>query len=219
MGSIRIFFKLSSTKIYSNIDIHQFLTWKNHNIDNVVAAVKRVAKQPFIQLLTILDELMKVIFTIMLESNDQNLIEQTYSTLVGVLGEANKNINSKYKPRIKEWIELHFKYSKVWRTLSVQQSRLLQWIASAEAIRAQSKDAGTDLKQRSAEMIRQLQHSMRGVKYLFNIMKRSCLLEIDEADTKENKNKITNEYNRQITALFLSMNRVMGLKQPKTVAG
>eukprot|EP01084_Bolivina_argentea_P063021 115127_1 len=217
--SIRIFFKLSSTKIYSNIDIHKFLTWKNHDIESVVAAVRRVARQPFVHLLTILDELMKCIFEIMLQSTDNNLIEQTYATLIGVLGEANKNTTVKYKPRIEEWIELHFKYSRVWRTLSIQQSRLLQWIASAEAVQAQSKEASTPLKQRSAEIIRQLQNCMRGIKYLFDIMKRSCQIEIDEARTISDKNKITNEYNRQITALFYSMNRVMGLKQPKTVAG
>ena len=130
----------------------------------MVAAVKRVAKQPFTQLLTILDELMSCIFTIFQDSNDAALIDQTYATLIGVLGEANKNTNIKYKPRIEEWIEHYFKYSKVWRILSIQQSRLLQWIASAEAVEAQSKDAPTALKQRSAEMIRQLQNSMRGVK-------------------------------------------------------
>eukprot|EP01084_Bolivina_argentea_P006400 12128_1 len=217
--SIRIYFKLSSTKIYSNIDIHKFLTWKNHNINHVVQAVKRVAKQPFTQLLTILDELMKCIFTIMLESTDNNLIEQTYATLIGVLGEANKNTTIKYKPRIEEWIELHFKYSRVWRTLSIQQLRLLQWIASEEAVLAESKDATTLIKQRSAEMIRQLQHSMRGVKYLFNIMKRSCQIEINQSKTQEIKNKISKEYNQQIALLFKSMNKIMGLKQPKTVAG
>ena len=59
------------------------------------------------------------------------------------------------------------------------------------------------LRQRCAEMTRQLQrqHSMRGIKYLFLIMKRSCVLELEPVDE-----------------LFKSLNRVMGLKQPQSVA-
>ncbi len=147
------------------------------------------------------------------------IIEQTYATLIGVLGEANKNTTIKYKPRIEEWIELQFIYSRIWRTLSIQQLRLLQWIASEEAVLAESKDATTSIKQRSAEMIRQLQHSMRGVKYLFNIMKRLCHIEINQSKTQEIKNKISKEYNEQISLLFISMNKIMRIKQPKTVAG
>merc|ERR1712013_359723 len=84
---------------------------------------------------------------------------------------------------------------------------------------AQKKDAGAVLKQRSAEMIRQLQHSMRGVKYLFLIMKRSCEIEVEAAATPALKQQVTDEYNRQISALFSSLNRVMALKQPKAVTG
>ena len=215
--SIRIFFKLSSTKIYSNIDIHQFLTWKDHEISLVVSALKRVARQPFPALLTILDSLMKNIFNVMLQSTNQSLIQQAYATLVSVLGEAKKNTTIKYQPRIENWIEKHFKFTKVWRTLSSQQLRLLQWISSSEAIEATKKDANTKLKQQSAEMIRQLQNSMRGSQYLFNIMKRSCQIEIEK--NINNKLEIQKEYNKQINSLFNCMNDVMSLKQPKAVAG
>lgn len=215
--SIRIFFKLSSTKIYSNIDIHIFLTWKQHDINKVISAIKRCARQPFVNLLTILDELMKNIFMIFLESDNQLLIEQTFATLIGILGEANKGTTIKYKPRIESWIELHFKYSKIWRILSIQQLRLLQWIASSDAISATKKDANTTLKQQSAEMIRQLQNMMRGIKYLFNIMRRSSQIECNQNPTK--RDIISQEYNKQINQLFNCMNRVMSLKQPKTVAG
>lgn len=96
------------------------LTWQTQSIATVVAAVKRVARQPFVKLLTILDELMAAIFSVFLECNDPSLIEQTYATLMGVLGEANKNTNMQYKPRVLQWIESHFAVSKVWRVLAVQ---------------------------------------------------------------------------------------------------
>ena len=156
--------------------------WRKHRGDlaSVVAAVKRVARQPFVQLLTILDELMAAIFFVFLECKEQNLIEQTYASLSGVLCEANKSTNAKYKRRVQR-IESHFQFARVWCTLAGQQSRLR--IALEEATAAQHKEVGPQLQQRSAEMIRQLQHSIKGVKKLFNIIKRSCEIETEAAVT------------------------------------
>lgn len=156
---------------------------------------------------------------VFMESSDSNLLEQTYATLIGILGEANKNTHIKYQPRIEDWIEAHFKCPKVWRTLTSQLSRLLKWIASDEAANAQNKGSDVALKKRSTQVIRQLHDCMRGVKFLFNIMKRSCEIEIEEASNQQEKDQITHEYNQQISSLFSSMNRMMSLKQPKAVTG
>jgi len=221
--SIRIHLKLSSTRIYSNIDIHQFLTWRQHeSVDTVIAAVKRVRSQQFVNLLTILDAFMRNLFEIMLSTENEALLEQTFATLVGVLGDLNKNTETQYKPRIEDWIAHHFEFASVWRILAVQTSRLLQWITSSEAVEYQDKNADALLKKRSHEMIRQLQNTMKGVKYLFHIMRRSSEIEIANCRSNSDEpeaQRISQEYHRSMSSLFQLLNRVMSLKQPKTVAG
>lgn len=120
---LRISIRLCSTKIYSNEHLHCLMTWRDHAEPEVVAAAKSLLKQPFLLLMCVFEELMAVVFAIfeVCGEDKPQLVEQTYATLVFVLGEANKNINAPFKRRIQHWIEDKFQCGGVWRTLALQQ--------------------------------------------------------------------------------------------------
>ena len=71
------------------------------------------------------------------------------------------------------------------------------------------------------DQIRTLQHSTRGIEFLFDIMKKSKDIEILKIENPQNKNDndIGGEYNRKIMELFSSLNWVMQLTKPAVVAG
>ena len=104
-----------STKIYSDIDIHRILNWKKYQINDIIDSIKRISKQPFDKLLIILDDLMKIIFEIMLISKDISLKESTFNALVSIFGEINKGVNIKYHNKIIKWIKNYFKYPYIWK--------------------------------------------------------------------------------------------------------
>ena len=63
--TIKVLYRLSSTKVLPDIDIHRFITWRHHPTAPVTAAVKRVARKNFVELLGIFDDLMKCVFEVM----------------------------------------------------------------------------------------------------------------------------------------------------------
>ena len=92
---------------------------------------------------------------------DPGLSDQTFSTLVSILGDINKAVNVQYSAKVMDWIKKYFKFPKVWQTLANQQLRLLKWIASADAVKAHRQDADPQIRASAHEWIRQLTSCMR----------------------------------------------------------
>ncbi|ETO31998.1 dedicator of cytokinesis 3, partial [Reticulomyxa filosa] len=214
----QIIYKMCSTKVLPDNDIHTFMTWEDQDPKTLASAIQRVQRKTFGELMQVLDEFMKVVFSIMSTLHkDPGMVEQSFFALVGVLGEVNKGVNIRFKNRIEEWIQNRFEYPGLWKVLADQILKLLKWIASEDAKKAETKDASPDLSKQGAEIARQLTKSMRGIQYLFLLMKRSVDLEIQ--NEKEAKLRIQTEYDNKINAIFDSLNRVMGLTEPRTVTG
>ncbi|ETN99248.1 SH3 domain-containing protein [Reticulomyxa filosa] len=215
---IQIQWRLCSTKILPDNDVHTFMTWEHQDTKTLAFAIQRVQRKPFGDLMQVLDEFMKVVFRIMSTlQRDPAMVEQSFFALVGILGEVNKGVNIRFKTRIEEWIQYRFEHPGIWKVLADQLLKLLKWIASDDAKKADGKDASPDLVRQGAEIARQLTKAMRGIQYLFLLMKRSVDLEIQK--DKEAKMRIQMEYDNRMNTIFECLNRVMGLTEPRTVPG
>eukprot|EP01084_Bolivina_argentea_P203609 347715_1 len=215
---VKIQFMLRSTKIYADIDIHRCLTWKHQKQETVIQSLKRVSRQAINQIMIIFNDLMDCMFSMMRQADNYIVIEMIYNVITNIFSEITKNINLKYEKRINEWIENKFKYKYIWRILSTQLLRLLQWVISDEAIQSQKKESSVKLKMTAAGNTRFLQKSLRAIKYILKLIKYSYIEDV-KSSTNSDAEKMRIEYNKSINTLFDSLSAMMKQIQPKFIAG
>ncbi|ETO17318.1 dedicator of cytokinesis protein 3 [Reticulomyxa filosa] len=213
---IQVYLRFCSTKVLPDNDIHTFMTWEDQDPKILAPAMQRASRKAFEDVMQVFDEYMKVVFDIMSKlQKDLAMTEQSFFALVAVLGEVYKGMNMRFKTRIEEWIQNRFDYPGLWRVLADQLLKLLKWMTSDDAKKIDTKDASPDLNRQGAELSRQMLKSVRGIHYLFMLMKKSVDLEIQQ--DKESKARIQAEYEHRFNVLFDCLNRVMGLTEPRTV--
>lgn len=196
--------QLCSSKYSSDSEIHKFLSWKQYPPEAMIACVRNLAKKPIDSIITIFREVLDALFGLLARNSHEKLSEICYEALVRILMDVMKPNHKKVITVLNSWIDEQFQYPDVWRTLLFHFLRSILWAGTPEAAREGGGNP-VEAKQRM-EKFRVLQNSMRGSKYLFQVIQKSYLFNPNAKVFKGMLNKVFN-------AIF----RMMGLAKPKTI--